>query len=129
MSVSSGCCTWSLSRPIYKSMTRWLVRSKQPIIVIDWSDLKEDRSWHLLRAATPVGGRTLTMLDRVFPAGQQGSPKAEKRFLQRLAEVLAGRIIRHAGTDGNELDIAVAVQPINFAVNLLTMSRCAGDGR
>ncbi len=32
-------------------MTRWLVRSKQPIIIIDWSDLKDDRSWHLLRAA------------------------------------------------------------------------------
>lgn len=73
---------------IYKAMTRWLVRSKQPVIVIDWSDLKSDRSWHLLRAAIPVGGRTLPILDMVFPSGQQGSPKAEKQFLQRLAEVL-----------------------------------------
>lgn len=39
-------------------------------------------------AAIPVGGRTLPILDRVFPAGQQGSPKAEKQFLQRLAHVL-----------------------------------------
>lgn len=73
---------------IYASMARWLVRSRQPVIVIDWSDLKADRSWHLLRAAMPVGGRTLPILDMVFPAGQQGSPKAEKRFLQRLAQVL-----------------------------------------
>lgn len=73
---------------IYQAMTRWLVRNKQPVIVIDWSDLKSDRSWHLLRAAIPVGGRTLPILDMVFPSGQQGSPKAEKQFLQRLAEVL-----------------------------------------
>lgn len=73
---------------IYKAMSRWLVRSKQPIIVIDWSDLKEDRSWHLLRAAIPVGGRSLPILDMVFPGGKQGSPKAEKLFLQRLAQVL-----------------------------------------
>ena len=72
----------------YKAMTRWLVHGKQPTIVIDWSDLKEDRSWHLLRAATPVGGRSLPILDRVFPGGEQGSPKAEKQFLQRLAHVL-----------------------------------------
>ncbi len=39
---------------IYSAMTRWLVRSKQPVIVLDWSDLKADRSWHLLRAAIPV---------------------------------------------------------------------------
>jgi hypothetical protein len=73
---------------IYKAMTRWLVRTKQPIIVIDWSDLKSDRSWHLLRAAIPVGGRTLPILDMAFPGGKQGSPKAERLFLQRLAQVL-----------------------------------------
>ena len=67
-------------------MTRWLVRSQQPVIVIDWSDLKADRSWHLLRAAIPVGGRSLPILDMVFPG--QGSPKAEKLFLKRLAHVL-----------------------------------------
>lgn len=73
---------------IYAAMTHWLTRNKRPVIVVDWSDLKSDRSWHLLRAAVPVGGRTLTVLDMVFPAGQQGSPKAEKQFLQRLAAVL-----------------------------------------
>ena len=59
-----------------------------PLKALDWSDLKQDGSWHLLRAAIPVGGRTLPILDRVFPAGQQGSPKAEKQFLQRLEYVL-----------------------------------------
>ncbi|MCE4369393.1 IS4 family transposase, partial [Xanthomonas hortorum pv. vitians] len=41
------------------------VRGAQPVIVIDWSDLKPDKSWCLLRAAVPVGGRTLTLLDMV----------------------------------------------------------------
>jgi hypothetical protein len=72
---------------IYKAMARWLVCDKQPTIIIDWSDLKADRSWHLLRAAIPVGGRSLPILDMVFPGGQQGSPTAEKQFLQRLAQV------------------------------------------
>lgn len=73
---------------IYAGMSRWLVRSERPVIVIDWSDLKADRSWHLLRAAIPVGGRSLPILDMVFPAGQQGAPQAEQRFLQQLKAIL-----------------------------------------
>jgi len=37
-----------------------------------------------LRAAVPVGGRTLPVLDMVFPGKAQGTPAAEKRFLVRL---------------------------------------------
>ena len=70
-------------------MAHWLVRGSRPIIIVDWSELKADRSWHLLRAAVPVGGRTLTLLDMVFPVGQQGSPQAEKPFLHRLAQVVS----------------------------------------
>lgn len=70
--------------PIHREMARWLLRGSQPVIVIDWADLKADRSWCLLRAAVPVGGRTLTVLDMVFPGSQQGTPAAERKFLQRL---------------------------------------------
>jgi len=73
---------------IYAGMARWLACSARPVIVIDWSDLKRDGSWFLLRAAIPVGGRTLPLLDMVFPAGEQGTPKAEKHFLQRLKAIL-----------------------------------------
>lgn len=61
---------------VYAGMAHWLVRSPQPVIVIDWSDLKQDGSWHLLRAAIPVGGRTLPILDMVFPRSQQDSRDA-----------------------------------------------------
>lgn len=36
------------------------------------------------RAAVPIGGRTLPVLDMVFPGKEQGTPAAEKRFLRRL---------------------------------------------
>lgn len=73
---------------VYADMARWLLRSEQPVIVVDWSDLKPDKSWGLLRAAVPVGGRTLPILDMVFPGSQAGSPKAEKQFLRRLQAVV-----------------------------------------
>lgn len=73
---------------IHAAMARWLLRGPHPVIVLDWSDLKANRPWHLLRAAVPVGGRTLTILDIVFPDGQQGSPAAEKYFLRRLATLV-----------------------------------------
>lgn len=69
---------------IDQDMARWLLRGTQPVILIDWSDLKPDKSWCLLRAAVPIGGRTLTVLDMVFPGREQGSPGAERRFLQQL---------------------------------------------
>lgn len=69
---------------VYGDMARWLLRGERPVIVIDWSDLKADKAWCLLRAAVPVGGRTLPVLDMVFPGKQQGTPAAQRRFLQRL---------------------------------------------
>jgi len=69
---------------LYADMSRWLLRGPRPVILVDWSDLKADRSWCLLRAAVPVHGMALPVLDMVFAGHENGSPKAEKRFLQRL---------------------------------------------
>lgn len=69
---------------IDREMARWLLRGPQPVIVIDWTDLKPDKSWCLLRAAVPVSGRTLTLLDMVVPGREQGAPGPEKRFLRQL---------------------------------------------
>jgi hypothetical protein len=73
---------------LYGGMAGWLLRSERPVIVIDWSDLKADKAWCLLRAAVPVGGRTLPVLDMVFPGKLQGTPAAEQRFLQRLRRLV-----------------------------------------
>lgn len=56
--------------------------------MIDWTDLKPDKSWCLLRAAVPMGGRTLPVLDMVFSGREQGTPQAEKHFLQRLKSLM-----------------------------------------
>ena len=77
---------------IYADMARWLLRSERPVIVIDWSDLKADKAWCLLRAAVPVGGRTLPVLDMVFPGKQQGTPAAEKLFLTRLRMLIPSAV-------------------------------------
>jgi hypothetical protein len=77
---------------VYVDMSRWLVCGERPVIVIDWTDLKPDKLWCLLRAAVPIGGRTLPMLDMVFPGKDQGSPQAERRFLQRLKALLPDQL-------------------------------------
>jgi hypothetical protein len=73
---------------LYGGMVQWLIRTPTPIIVVDWCRLKADGRWHLLRAAVPVGGRTLTLFEQVFPERQLASPKVEHRFLLRLKALL-----------------------------------------
>ncbi|RUL69167.1 IS4 family transposase [Dyella choica] len=84
---------------VYAGMARWLIRSNRPVIIIDWADLKGDRSWHVLRAGIPISGRTLTLLDMVFPKHQQGSPGAEQHFLQRLAQLIPANVTPVLVTD------------------------------
>lgn len=73
---------------VYAAMAHWLIRQPRPLIVIDWSDLKTDGSLHLLRAGIPVGGRTLTVLEAIYPESQKNSPRAERQFLRRLQALL-----------------------------------------
>lgn len=73
---------------LYTAMARWLLRGARPIIVVDWCRLKADGHWHLLRAAVPVGGRTVTLLDMVFPQRLQGTPQAERQFLKQLKRLI-----------------------------------------
>ena len=73
---------------LYGEMTRWLIRHPHPLILIDWSDLHADCRWQLLRASIPLNGRAVTVLEMVFPQALQGSPWAERRFLQRLRALL-----------------------------------------
>jgi hypothetical protein len=77
---------------IYAAMARWLIRHARPIIVIDWSELRDDNRWHVLRAGIPVGSRTLTVLECVYPESMLGSPRAEKAFLKKLKSLLPSHI-------------------------------------
>lgn len=73
----------------YSAMAKWIIGAqKQPVILVDWSDLSADRSYHLLRASLPVGGRAITIYDEVHPQKKLGNTKVEERFLQSLKKLL-----------------------------------------
>ena len=46
---------------------RVLGSAREPLIIVDWSDLTADRRSQLLRAAFPIGGRTLTLSKKFIP--------------------------------------------------------------
>jgi hypothetical protein len=77
------------AKQIYAALARMLLAGvAEPLIVIDWSDLKEDQSLHLLRASVPVGGRSLTLYEEVHTQRNLGNRQVQHRFLQQLKALL-----------------------------------------
>ena len=76
----------------YAMAATWLVRSEQPVLIVDWSELKHDRRWHLLRAGVAVGGRTLTVYEEVHPRAKSGNRKVHSAFLKRLHGLLPAAV-------------------------------------
>jgi hypothetical protein len=74
---------------LYSAMAVWLLRGmRRPWVLVDWSDLKGDGRWSLLRASVPVGGRALTLFELVYPLQRMGQPRAQVEFLRHLARIL-----------------------------------------
>lgn len=74
---------------VYAAIAGWLLTGNaQPVIVIDWSDLSADRRWQLLRAALPMGGRTLTLYEEVHPLCRLANPRVHRAFLRQLKALL-----------------------------------------
>ena len=81
------------AQSIYAALCRVvLARIAEPLILIDWSDLKADQSLHLLRASLPVGGRSLTLYEEVHPQHKLANRAVQQRFLRRLAERLPAHV-------------------------------------
>jgi hypothetical protein len=74
--------------PMYAEMAQWLWVRPQPVIIVDWSPATMNKRWQLLRAAVPVGGRTITVLEHVVAMDQLASPVIEKAFLQALSAIV-----------------------------------------
>lgn len=73
----------------YQDLIKWVIKNTaQPIIIIDWSGLTSCGKFHFLRAAVPVGGRALPILDMAFPLSEYGSQKAHKKFVTQLKKIL-----------------------------------------
>lgn len=86
-------------RVFYALICRWLSRSDRLIVLVDWSDLKRDGSWHLLRAAVPVGGRSVTIYEAVYSEAEKTKPKVEQAFLATLQTLLPAGVTPLLVTD------------------------------
>jgi hypothetical protein len=74
---------------IYRAIVRTLLLgNKRPVIIVDWSDFELGRQWLMLKAAIPVGGRAISLYERVFSFKRYNSPGAHREFLRALRSVL-----------------------------------------
>lgn len=74
---------------IQRATTNLILGKKtRPIILVDWSSATIAERYQLLRAAVPVGGRSLTIYEEVHPLKKYNNPKIHKQFLKNLSSVL-----------------------------------------
>jgi hypothetical protein len=74
---------------IYRAIAATLLLGNmRPVIIVDWSDFELGRQWLMLKAAVPVGGRAISLYERVFPFKRYNSPGAHREFLQALRTIL-----------------------------------------
>ena len=70
---------------IYSHMAQRLIAlQRRPIILVDWSDLDTRKQHFLLRASLAVDGRSLTLLEQVYPVHEKEKPATHKQFMERL---------------------------------------------
>ena len=73
----------------YRSMCQWLLNGvPEPVILIDWSDFSKDGRQQLLRAAIPVGGRSIALYEELHPQKHLGNRHIQHRFVAALKELL-----------------------------------------
>lgn len=84
---------------LHRAMAEHLLVNAHPLILVDWSDLKGDGRWCLLRAAVPVGGRAMTIHEEIHPLRAINSPAVQARFLVALARVLPAGLVPIMVTD------------------------------
>jgi hypothetical protein len=74
---------------VYEMFARHcLLDMHMPLIMVDWSDLRADRRWQLLRASVALEGRSVTLYEEVHPLSQMASRAVHKRFMARFCAML-----------------------------------------
>ncbi len=69
---------------IYAALTKALVNTKQPLILIDWSNADNKKRHFILRASLALEGRSLTLLQDVKAVDDYNCPHVHQAFLLRL---------------------------------------------
>ena len=84
---------------VYQALcTHYLQGVTHPLIIIDWSPIGHaDRQ--ILRAALPVGGRSITLYEEVHPERRLASPQVHQRFLRQLHGLIPAHCIPIICTD------------------------------
>tara|TARA_R110000772_G_scaffold24895_9_gene65350 strand:- start:174 stop:809 length:636 start_codon:yes stop_codon:yes gene_type:complete len=59
-----------------------------PVVLVDWSDVREKIRHLTLRASVSVQGRLVTLYERVFSFAEYNSPVSHNPFLRELASIL-----------------------------------------
>ncbi|GGA91267.1 iso-IS10R ORF [Neiella marina] len=72
---------------------RWHARllcgaNPMPIILVDWSDVREQMRHQTLRASVSFEGRSVTIYERVFAFAEYNSPVSHNPFIDELASIL-----------------------------------------
>jgi hypothetical protein len=78
---------------LYQMLSMLLVgHCPEPIILVDWSDVKADRSFVLLRATVWTHRFALPIYEEVHPIKRQASPRVERDFLRTLKLLLGDEV-------------------------------------
>ena len=64
-----------------------------PIILVDWSDIREQKRLVALRASVALQGRSVTLYERAFSLAEHCSKSAHDRFLSELASILPPNVV------------------------------------
>jgi hypothetical protein len=74
---------------IYRWHANLLCRANpMPVVLVDWSDVREQLRLMTLRASVSVRGRSVILYERTFTFAQYNSPVSHNAFLAELANVL-----------------------------------------
>lgn len=85
---------------IYKLLAkRTLANSKHPLILIDWSTIGNKSQFFLLRASTPLGGRSLTLYEELHTVETKEKRSTHNLFLDNLRLVLPSKCCPTIVTD------------------------------
>jgi hypothetical protein len=65
---------------VYRAIARTLLAGiKRPLIIVDWSDMESRRRWLVIKAAAAVGGRAVSLYEKVYPMKRYNEDRGEHR--------------------------------------------------
>lgn len=74
---------------IYKWNARLITGANPcPVVLIDWSDAREQLRYMTLRASIALSGRAVTLYEQAFEYAQYNSPNTHQYFLDKLEKIL-----------------------------------------